>query len=288
MEDFIAPSKKELDNAKRESDEKLGALTTQQVKELRIEAKNNLFFLSYGLLGYNKLSKNLHGDLCRFLRATLNDQFRLILLPRSHFKSTLGTISDTVSIILPDDAGTSPYPRNLGPNARVLLAHEVAESAGAFLGGIQSHFLTNPWIIGLFPECVPDLRKQKVNKSELELPRNAHWTEATVSIMGTGAKKQGAHFDFIKADDLIGEEARDSETVMNTAIQWVDNIQSYLVTPKTDHIDFIGTRWKIRDVWSHITSAYGDQLKIYHRAVEEKNAAVSSSLSFLSNLLQTL
>lgn len=272
MDDFVVPSQKEIDDARRRADEKLGGLTDQQVKELRIEAKHNLFFLSYGLLGFNKLSKNLHGDVCRFLRNTIEDQYRLILLPRSHFKSTVATISDTISIILPDDAKTAPYPRNLGPNARVLLAHEVATSASGFLSGIQSHFLTNEWIVGLFPECVPDLRKQKVNATELELPRNAHWNEPTVSTMGTGAKKQGAHFDFIKADDLIGEEARDSDTLMNAAIQWVDNLQSYLITPKTDHIDFIGTRWKIKDVWSHIIATYGDQLKVYHRAVEEKDA----------------
>lgn len=271
MENETPITQKDVDRAKREADKKLGGLTSEQVEQLKVEAKHNLFFLAYGLLGFNKLSKNLHGDLCRFIAETDKEQYRMFLLPRSHFKSTVGTIADSIRIVLPDTLGTAPYPRNLGSNARILICHEVGESAQAFLGGITQHFLTNPWIVGLFPELVPNLKAQKVNKSELELPRSAYWNEATFTAMGTGAKKQGLHVDYIKADDLIGEEARDSKTVMDSAIQWVDNLQSFLVTPKTDHIDFIGTRWKVSDVWSHIIATYGDQLKIYHRAVEEKD-----------------
>jgi predicted phage terminase large subunit-like protein len=252
----------------REAEKLKEQLGMEKIKLLRREAKTNLYFLTTTILKYNKLSPNLHGHFATWARRTNNKQFRLILLPRGHYKSTLTTIADSIQICLPDDGGNEPYPRNLGPEVRILIGHEGQEHAARFLTSITSHFRTNALLMALFPKCVPG-KGQRMNKTELELPRESFWAEPTIDVMGVGTKAQGRHYDFLKLDDIYGTEARDSESVHKSTILWIDNIQSFLLTPSTDHIDFIGTRYKFEDVYKHIMDVYDTELVRYVRPVVE-------------------
>jgi len=253
----------------RAAEKKFSGLTTDEWKYLRRRAKTDLFFLARGVLGYKKLSTNLHGHLCTWMRWTIEDQFREVLLPRGHYKTTVVTKADGIQIVLTDDVGDQPWPRNLGPNCRVLLAHEVVESAARFLKEIADHFLQNVTLMGLFPELVPNTKTQRVNKFELELPRQEFWSEPTFDTMGVGGRSQGRHYNYIKADDLIGDKARDSKTEMQNAKDWFDNIQSFFSSHAQDHLDLAGTRWSFDDLYAHIHRVYGDTLRKYIRAVEE-------------------
>jgi hypothetical protein len=240
-----------------------------QIKHIRIKCKKDLWFLAYSILGYTALSPQLHGDLCITLQSTNDRKYRLFLYPRSHFKTTIVTKTDSLQIALPDDVGDSVYPRSLGPNVRILLAHEKRERAAEFLFDITQHFTTNPLLVALFPECVPTLKKQRLNKFELELPRTQIWSEPTFATTGVGGKSQGSHYNVIKLDDIYGTEAATSVAERKTAIDWFDNIQSFLVTPKTDKIDIVGTRWAFDDVYAHAMMTYGDKLfKVIRKAIE--------------------
>lgn len=267
-EEKIELDLKAIDRAKKLGEKKYKHFTDEQIKLLRTKAKHDLFFLSHGLLGYDKLSINLHGHLCEWLRLTNRERYRGILLPRSHFKSTVVTISDSVQIVLTDDLETAPYPRNLGPNCRILICHETSEAATRFLGSITQHFTINPAISFFFPELVPQ-KGMRLNKNELELPRSSIWSEPTFDTIGVGGKAQGRHYNYIKPDDIYGAAARDSKAERDTTISWVDNLQSLLITPRTDHIDFVGTRWAFDDVYAHIKKTYEDKIKWYVRSCEE-------------------
>lgn len=271
---YRIPTQKEVDESRWKGDielKKMVELSGLDVTYLRKLAKNDLFFLAHGILGYKKLSQGLHNDLCKWLEKTSNEQYREILLPRSHYKSTICTISGAIQISLPDDSGSLPYPHNLGPNIRVLISHETSEAATRFLYSITQHFMGNGLLMALFPELVPNTRLNRINKNELELPRTIIASEPTFDTMGVAGKSQGRHYNKLFCDDLYGAAARDSEAEKKSTIQWIDNLQSYLITPKTDKIDFIGTRWAYDDCYSHIHEVYGSQLKKYIRAVEEVN-----------------
>jgi hypothetical protein len=261
-----------LKERQKAAEKEVSGYTHDEWLMLRRLAKNDLFFLCYGVLGSKRLSTGLHGHLCTWLQNTDTDQFREILLPRGHFKSTVVTIGDSIRIALPDDAGTSPWPRNLGPNGRIAIAHEIEKQASKFLGNITGHFMSNPVLMGLFPECVPVPRRQIINTTQLELPRKEIWTEATFEAFNVGARSQGRHYNFLKLDDLIGDAARDSVTIMAAAKDWFDNIQAFFSTFSRDHFDLVGTRWALDDLYAHAHNAYGKQLKKYIRGVEEKNA----------------
>lgn len=246
---------------------------------LRWLAKHDLFFLSNSILGYQRLSTQLHGDLCKwieYVRSLVDEngvyigRFVEILLPRNHFKSTLDTISDSIQMALPGGEDM-PYPYNLGTNVAVLIAHEAHASAQRYLFEIASHFLTNPALIALFPETVPQKKLQRINKSELELPRTKIQKEPTFDTMGVGASSQGRHFDWLKLDDLVGKKQMDSPTEMQNVLDWFDNIQAFFRILKSGGFRLTGTRWGDNDVYQHAETRYGKSLRIYRRPVEEWN-----------------
>jgi predicted phage terminase large subunit-like protein len=263
---------KNITAARKKSESKFTELTTDQWKYLRKRCKLDLFFLANGVLGYNKLSVNLHGDLCHWLMRNQTHRFKIVLLPRSHFKSTIATISHAVQIVLPDDTnGVAPWPECLGTNARLLIGHETAEQASKFLISVAGHYMSNPLLMGLFPETVPSLKKQRINKYELELPRTEIWNEATVDTMGVGGKTQGRHYDYLKLDDLIGDKARDSKAEMGSAKDWIDNIQAFFTEFTRAKFDVVGTRWAFDDLYSHLFTSYGPALLKYIRGAEERD-----------------
>lgn len=123
--------------------------------------------------------------------------------------------------------------------------------------------------MALWPELIPQRGRERINAAQLDLPRPSFWAEPTFDTVGVGGKSQGRHFNIIKADDLYGNEATQSKSVRESTIFWVDNIQAFLITPATDRIDFIGTRWAYDDLYEHLHKTYGDQLLKYIRSVEE-------------------
>lgn len=258
--------------AQKAAEQKCDSLDSDTIKHLRLRLKNDLFFLNTGLLGHTRLSPHLHGHLCSWTERNDDWRFRLILLPRGHFKSAIMTIGDSIRVMLTDDLGDSPWPRNLGPDCRLLICHETDGQASNFLFAITSHFLSNPLLMGLFPELVPSPRKHRINRHELELPRAHVWPEPSIDTMGVGGRSQGRHYNFIKFDDLIGDKARDSSMMMEQAKEWFDNIQPFFSSFAKDHFDLIGTRWDLDDLYGHVMERYDDQLLRYVRGAEEPNS----------------
>lgn len=268
-EENITKARKEADKRFQEEE-----LDDETIKYLRSRCKNDLFFLNTAILGYDRLSENLHGDFCSWLGRNRGWQFKEALLPRGHYKSTIGTIADSVQIALPDVDKNNPWPRSLGPDCRTLICHETDGQASNFLFAITGHFLSNPLLMGLFPEIIPSPRVHRINRHELELPREQKWPEPTIDTMGVGGKSQGRHYNYLKLDDLIGDKARDSTTLMDAAKEWFDNIQSFFSKFDEDHFDIFGTRWAFDDLYSHVHERYGDELLRYIRGVEEPTGPI--------------
>lgn len=250
-----------LSEARRMAEDQYADLSSLQINHLRRRAKNDLFFLCSGPLEYDLLSPRLHGSLCGWMESTRSHNHRMLLLPRGHFKSTVKTIGEAVQMALPNVADVAEFPYCLGPNAKILLSHEVRESAARFLYEIAAAFMRKPLMLALFPECIPSRRLQRVNKWEFELPREQHHKEPTFDTIGAGGAAQGRHYNWLMLDDLIGEDARDSQTIMSRVLTWFDNVNSLLGPEITDGWDLTGTRWGYTDVYSHAMKRYGIDLE---------------------------
>ena len=254
---------------KAKADEQYRHISTEDWKSMRRRAKKDLFWLAYAVLGYTRLTVNLHGHLASWYQKYNNAQFREILLPRGHFKSTVITIADAIQTALPDDSGDDTWPRNLGTDCRLCIVHETHDMASRFLFSITGHFTSNILLMGLFPECVPNPKKNRINQQQLELPRTKIWNEPTFDTMGVGAKGQGRHYNRLMLDDLIGDKARDSQTEMQSAKDWFDNIQSFFSLFPKDQFVLVGTRWAYDDLYAHAHKMYEKDLFRYIRGVEE-------------------
>lgn len=283
---------KELSKRRASAEKRFSNLTNDQVSFIRKRAKNDLFFLCTGMLEYELLTEGFHGHYCKWLQDNWGELYRMTLQARGHYKSTVNTICDSVQIALPNDANVQHRPYSLGPDVKLLLAHENRESASRFLFEITEAFTAKAAILAFFPECIPSRRVQRVNKFELELPRSPRPKEPTFDTLGAGGASQGRHFNWLKLDDLIGEDARDSETVMKRVLNWFDNINALLTRPKFDGWDLTGTHWANNDVYAHAIKMYGvaksksfiknyfkkdiDRMRdgslcVYGRAIEEKD-----------------
>ncbi len=264
-----------IDVTRQEGERQYERLSTEEAYELRRMCKTDLFFLCNTILGYKRLSTDLHAHMAAWTARTSWEQFREMLLPRSHFKTTFWTIGESIQAALPCDKGVEvAYPRNLGTDIRILLGHETQGPPGGssrFLYEITSHLTGNPRLVGLFPETVPRPRMQRMNTFELELPRKEHWAEPTFDTIGVGGRAQGRHYNFIKLDDIFGDKARDSKAERDGLIQWFDNIQAFLVRLAYDHIDLIGTRYSLNDVYAHAMKVYDKRIIKYIRRILEKN-----------------
>lgn len=247
---------REVNKRRKEAEKNLHDLSNAQLDSLRRRMKHDLFFLATAGLGYTRLSKTFHGAYCNWLKAVRGERYRLTLFARDHYKTTINTVSDSIQMTLPGGEDL-PHPYNLGPNIKILLAHEIQESAAKFLFEITKAYTAKPLMLALYPELIPNNRRQRMNKYELELPREEHHREATFSTIGAGGAAQGQHFNWLKLDDLVGEDARDSETVMGRILQWFDNVNALLTRLKYDGWDLTGTRWAHKDVYSHAVERYG-------------------------------
>lgn len=263
------PDSKTRSRAEKQLEDLAVALGGLNYKQLRILAKHDVFFLANAILGYPDLNVSLHGDLSGWMMRNRRTRFRMLLLPRGHYKTTVWTIADSIRIALPDDANLGIWPECLGPECRILIGHEVRDTAASFLVTIAGNFLSNPLLMSLFPECIPTQRKQRISKYELELPRESNEKEPTFATMGVGGRSQGYHFNYLKLDDLIGDKARDSKKEMATAISWMHNIPSFFVDFTRDHLDLAGTRWAPRDLYWDFERMYKGRMIKYQRPAEE-------------------
>lgn len=253
----------------------------EQFHQLRARCKKDLFFLCAAILGYTDLDPKVHGRFCKWIKDNFPKyQYLLALLPRAHFKTTVKTIGHNIQCALPyteedakydTDESEVPYPANLGTNIRILIEHEVAEEAARFLFSIARHFTTNPLLMALFPECIPDKKRDMNNKWELRLPRTEYHGEPTFDTMGVGTRSQGRHYNLISFDDIYGEKARESATETEKIKEHVDSIFGFLNKPKIDKVFGVGTRYKFDDVWGHMINKFGPRIAVHKRSVEEIN-----------------
>ncbi len=258
--------------AKHQAEERGKDWSQNQIDYLRRRCKEDLFFLCRGPLEYTKLSPRFHGDLTGWMQRTRDMQNRMLLLARGHYKTTVSTIGESIQMALPNVSDVQSHPYSLGPNVKILISHEVRETAAQFLFEITAAFTRKPILMALFPECIPSKNLERINKWQLELPRTVHHKEATFSTIGSGGAAQGGHYNWLKLDDLIGEKARDSETVMRTTLNWFDNINSLLTEFEIDGWDLTGTRWAFNDVYSHAMEMYG---------IDDKDNAFFMGICFL-------
>lgn len=224
----------------------LGDRSDKTRRRIAERAKRDLYFMCKVVLGYDALTPHTHGALCRFLDQARVSR-RMILMPRTHFKTTIATIADTIRMICCD------------PDIRVLIISDTATNAKLFMQEISNHFKHNEVFRWAFRELIPEnFNKARWNDEELQVPRKAMWREPTVTAIGAGGGVESRHFDVIKADDLVTEKHIHSDTEMDKLTRWAGGLEPLLVHDGKQ-MDFIGSRKKKGDTYEWVIKYYGDE-----------------------------
>jgi len=194
--------------------------------EIAKRAKRDLFWLAHEVLGYTDMTEKVHGQLSLVLESLvyppseayqkliqpekidtkardweifqrnispqdMEKRFRLILMPRGSFKSTLSTISFPLMLML------------YNPDLRILIDSETFDKSRAFLSEIRAQMESNDVYREIFKvlhSCYPDDFKRNEKWSDTELnvaARKKKRKEPNFSCAGVGTAKVGMHYDAI-------------------------------------------------------------------------------------------
>ena len=242
-------------------DETISQLPSDIRSDLAERGRKDLFFFNSGILAMRDMTKSCHGPLCAY--ATLNKkQFKMMLMPRDHLKTSVITIGGTMQKIVQN------------PESRILIGNEGGINASRMLRSIRHHAEGNRVFRALYSDRIhKDVRKVRWNDSELDFVREGMYPEPTVDSIGMTGAVTSRHYTHITYDDPISEEAVKSEKVMQDTINRMGAAMSLLVDPSKDTIWLVGTRWAMFDVYSHWMQIYGDKLGRFVRAALEYNPA---------------
>jgi hypothetical protein len=235
----------------------------------RLYCQKSLYYFAEAL-GFNRLYHPLHYELCKEI-SNLDNTQGLFLLPRGVFKTTLGSITFCIWLTIQDYLETIGKP---GREIRILLAKENATLAEHDLASIEAILDNNEIIKAIFPDLVPPpTTRSRWNRQEMMVNRKSSWPEATITTIGVGGAAQGMHFDCIVYDDIIGDDAKNSDIIMERTIEWFDYSQSLLISPTKSLVRIYGTRWSKRDIYQHIIDNY-PRVKVYTRSIIENNQSI--------------
>lgn len=247
-------------------DKEIEQLSSDVRQDLAQAALGDLFLFAKGVLGYHQMTPTCHGPLTTFL-AHNNKQFKVALMPRDHFKTSVGTIAGSLWKAAND------------PNQRILIANETSTNAERMLRAIRQHCESNRAFRALYSGLIPkDTRKVRWNDSEIDLNRQWIGPEPTFDSIGMTGAATSRHYTHITYDDPISEEAVKSEKVMADTIARMGALTALLVRPRYDSVWLIGTRWALHDVYSWFIRNFTGRLGILARSVVEDGQIIFPEL----------
>lgn len=208
-----------------------GGFATDTLEEIKERADRSLYFFAKAICGYNLMVPHLHKVVCDWIVETTPMGGRGILMPRTHYKSTMAK-----AYIL--------WKLTKNPDLRILCVGESDTVACKNLNDIKWNIQSNRLFQALYPSLVPEDFSKGWTQSSIILPRSRSYDEPTVLSAGVGAKITGLHFDIILYDDIIGLEAARSPAEMQAAINWFEMAPGLVNDPKTFEELIVGTRWK--------------------------------------------
>lgn len=204
-----------------------------EAKQKRLDAfergvyKNSLALTAKRLLGYSDLNPHTHGDVICALEAPTRR--KLIVMPRGTFKSSIGSVSYPIWLLLKN------------PNLRILLDSELYTNSKNFLREIRGH-LVREELTSLFGT----FKSTQWNESEITIAqRTKVLKEASLTASGVGAEKTGQHYDVIVMDDVNSPNNSSTPEGCERVIQHYRYAQSIL--EPTGTLVLIGTRYSERD-----------------------------------------
>jgi predicted phage terminase large subunit-like protein len=200
------------------------------------------YYFSKLILGRDLLTEEEHLYLCNFLDnniAGLDKAFKLILMPRLTFKSTIVSFSYLIKRIIQN------------PDIRILLASENYSTALDYLQKIKKEFEQNERIRNFYGNFVA--KHGWTDDSITVAKRKINEKEPTIMCAGVEKTVTGYHYDLICGDDLVSKNNVTTADQIKKVIDFYKDFNNLLDrTRPRPEILITGTRWHFSDLYQHI------------------------------------
>jgi hypothetical protein len=243
--------------------------------EIKATAEQSLYFFSRVIMGRDYLTELLHLPICNWLQH-IPPYRKMLLLPRRHAKTSLVSHCLPPHMIIQPHESNLYFPGRAGCDLRILQAQESADRAINNMRTVQAAFEGNALLRGLWPEvCWENPRRdaKKWNERALSVRRNIEYPDPTLSTIGITGAITGGRFDVIIKDDIIAEEAANSEIVMEHAIRWHRNSRALFDDPDRSIEMIVGTRWAVRDLY-HVIIQDDPSVEVMCRSIVEEGEPI--------------
>ena len=134
-----------------------------------------------------------HKELCDFATSE-GKRKKLILVPRSHLKSTLVTVGYSLQRIVTN------------PNVRILIANATYDMATTFLSQIKRHLRFNEKLKNIYGDLSQNADRWSENMLTVVSDQSYAKKEATVTAYGIGGNLVSQHYDLIIMDDVVNRD----------------------------------------------------------------------------------
>lgn len=197
-----------------------------------------LFDFCKDVLGYKDMN-GIHKDLCGFLEEKW--LFKLILMPRYSFKSTICTVGLSIWKLVKDH------------NTRILIYSDASTKAQGFLLSAKSHMEggVEKSIFSSIFEWTPKDKMQKWNESQVVIKdRKTSYPEPSIDTGGIETSKVGMHYDLIIFDDIVSDKNITTKDQMDKVEECYRRSLSLL--KPGGQVIMVGTRWHFGDLYGRI------------------------------------
>lgn len=222
------------------SEKKTCAVCGLDHEEIRKHARESLFFTARAICGFKDMTPGFHGRLAAWTEANIRTGNRkmMVLSSRVFFKTSLMCISMAVWLIINN------------PEVRILIMQQSQEKVREVMNAIRG-ILRGSTFTHYFPELVPRPH-DRFSDHAIDVPRQGNYPESTISARGINSAITGGHFDVHILDDVIGQEQKDSDLEMQSAISWFKNSNPLFVDYLNGIRIVIGTRWALNDLYQYV------------------------------------
>lgn len=221
----------------------------------------------------------LHGTICDFWQ---DDSIKRkgCLMPRGWFKTIDLTCWGSIHTYLHNN------------EARIGIPTEVKDRSEEWIKWIGQMILANPRLRWVYPELrmvdTSYTKQHTYSASKILLPRQGIYPDATFTAIGIYGSSQGGHFTELGPDDLCGEKAFESPTIMEDSYRWVDNINGLLVEsdinkPSASTIKIKGTNWAMGDTYCYIQQRYPEYQWMITPALKDTELEDKPHIKYIQN-----
>jgi phage terminase large subunit-like protein len=241
-------------------------LSSRDIERLRSACLRSEFFLTRGVLGYKDLDPLIHKPICDMLQNYLTITRRLIVLPRTWFKSTVASVGHSIWRMLDN------------PEVRLLIAQNSFSNAQKKVGSVKSTWEKNELLRALFPELLPD-GTRPWSADCLTINRKSSEPEGTLEPAGTGTGVTSRHYDEVTQDDTVapdydastGEIQQPTSAEIEKAVGFHKMCHPLLLHPTRSAITVVGTRWAVNDLIGWIIKNTPEYAMVSRSALENAN-----------------